>query len=107
MSSNKRKSHARQKPLAKRSPVLPLLLLLAGLILVAGAFFAFNQSNKKGNNPSSQAGGEPSLNVDQEKIDLGDVTLGEWVSASFLVSNAGDQPLKILKDPYIEVAAGC
>jgi hypothetical protein len=51
--------------------------------------------------------GAPKLKLDQPKIDLGDVKLGQTVSASFTVSNVGDQPLKFSEAPYIEVIEGC
>jgi hypothetical protein len=51
--------------------------------------------------------GSPSLKVDQEKIDLGDVKLGKTVEVTFMLTNVGDQPLRFSKAPYIEVAEGC
>jgi hypothetical protein len=54
-----------------------------------------------------QVSGGPALQVDQEKIDLGDVPLGQTVSAQFEITNVGDQPLRFTQKPYIQVAAGC
>lgn len=92
-----------------RSPIgryWPLLVAGGGLLLVLATVWA-----TRGDNSTSQApveiAGAPSLKVDQEKIELGDVRLGEWVSASFELTNIGDQPLKITGQPFIEVAAGC
>jgi hypothetical protein len=54
-----------------------------------------------------EVSGAPSLAVDRDKIDLGDVRLGEWVSASFEIANVGDQNLGFIEAPYVEVVEGC
>ena len=51
--------------------------------------------------------GAPSLKVDQDKVDLGDVPLGKTVTVSFQLSNVGDQPLRFNQAPYVEVVEGC
>lgn len=51
--------------------------------------------------------GAPSLRVDREKIDLGAVAVKTPVSATFTLTNVGDQALKFTAAPFIEVAAGC
>lgn len=51
--------------------------------------------------------GRPSLKVDQEQVDLGDVHLGRTVRASFVLTNVGDQPLRLTRSPYTEVVEGC
>lgn len=86
----------------------PVLLVLAGMVLIAGALFAAWKSGQ----PSDaqvpvEVNGEPSLKVDQDKVDLGDVPLGKTVSVSFELSNVGDQPLHFSQTPYVEVVEGC
>ncbi len=84
---------------------LPLIMALAGAaILIMAAFFAFS---KKPASFTPEVTGGPSLKVDKEKVDLGDVKLGQTVQVSFEISNVGDQPLKFAKAPYIEVKEGC
>lgn len=56
---------------------------------------------------SSEVKGAPSLKVDQEKIDLGNVKLGQTVQVSFEVTNVGEAPLRFKEKPYIEVKEGC
>ncbi len=51
--------------------------------------------------------GRPALQVDQEKLDFGDVKLGQTVEAKFEVTNVGDQPLRFAQEPYVEVVEGC
>jgi hypothetical protein len=47
------------------------------------------------------------LKVDKEKVDLGDVKLGQTVMVSFQLTNLGDKTLKFTKAPYVEVLEGC
>lgn len=87
---------------------IPLLVVLGGIVLIAGALFALWKSGQ----PASakvpiEVNGAPSLKVDQDKIDLGDVPLGKTVSVSFQLANAGDETLRFTDLPYIEVLEGC
>lgn len=94
-------SHRHQK----RTNPWPFILLAVGGLLVIGALIAFKKPA-----PSLAAinvKGSPSLTVDQEKIDLGDIKLGKTVKVTFKLTNVGDQPLRFSKAPYIEVAEGC
>ncbi len=61
-----------------------------------------------GSGPSSPAANSgPKLAADKEKIDLGNVPLGQTVSVSFEITNVGDQLLQFSEAPYIEVKEGC
>jgi hypothetical protein len=85
--------------------LLPILMGISGLVLVVWATFALWGGNKP--KTAIEVSGAPSLKVDNESIDLGDVQLGRTVEVSFLISNTGDQPLRFNKPPYIEVKEGC
>ncbi len=88
-----------------RKPLWPLLVALGGLILVSAGLWAV-----RGGVPAlsgQEGGGTARLQVDREEINLGDVRLGEWVSASFELTNVGSQALRFQEKPYIEVRAGC
>jgi hypothetical protein len=84
----------------------PLLVAAGGLLLVLGAIWATRGGNTAGRAPVEVAGA-PSLKVDQDRIELGDIRLGQWVTTSFKLTNIGDQPLRFTDQPFIEVAAGC
>lgn len=75
------------------------LLLLLGVLAVLG--------DGTGRRVKVEVSGQPRLKVDRERIDLGDIRLGETVEASFVLANVGDQPLSLTQAPYIQVVEGC
>lgn len=83
----------------------PMILLIAGGLLVLGAFFAFRKPSQP--KAAIEVTGSPSLKVDQEKVDLGNVKLGQTVEVKFTLTNVGDQTLRFEKTPYVEVVEGC
>jgi hypothetical protein len=101
--STKASKKVRPQP-AKKFPVWLLLIIGAGVVLIAVALISNSQSAAT---VTPQVSGGPALQVDQEKVDLGDIPLGETVSVKFEVTNGGDQPLRFTKKPYIEVVEGC
>jgi hypothetical protein len=84
---------------------LPILLALGGLLLVSLAFLALRDKSTPG--AAIEVAGAPSLKVDQEKVDLGDMKFNRPAQVSFQITNVGDQTLRFTKDPYIEVVEGC
>ena len=89
----------------------PLFVILGGLILVAVALFVLWRVNQPGVTKlppvNVEVSGSPSLKVDQDKVDLGDVPLNETVTVTFQLANTGDETLRFTKEPYIEVKEGC
>ncbi len=83
----------------------PLVVAGGGLLLILAAVFAFSQPAKP--KAAIEVAGTPSLKVDKEKVDLGDVKLGKVVDVAFTLENVGDQPLKLGEAPYVEVVEGC
>ena len=77
----------------KRKSAWPLIGIVGGLLLILGAIFVFNQPAKP--KAAVEVTGSPSLKVDKEKVDLGDVKLGQltryiftapsWKRSLFLV----------------------
>ena len=90
----------------KKFPLLPITLAVGGLLLIIGAFFAL-RGNTSTSRTNIEVTGAPSLKVDKEQVDLGDVRLGQWVSATFQLTNVGDQTLRFTRPPFIEVREGC
>ena len=89
-----------------KTPIWLWGLIAAGVALVAFVVIQAASSNSTPP-PAPLVMGGPALQVDKEKVDLGDIPLGETVNVSFELTNVGDQPLQFTKKPYIEVAAGC
>jgi hypothetical protein len=82
-----------------------ILLFAGGVLLVIGAVFALNKPSQP--KAAIEVSGTPSLKVDREKVDLGNVKLGQTVDVKFTIMNVGDQTLRLSKAPYIEVLEGC
>lgn len=90
----------------RRRKIWPLLLLLGGgLVLIIAAVAALIKPSPS--EAAIEVSGSPSLKVNQEKVDLGNVNLGRTVEVSFELKNVGDQTLRFTKAPYIEVLEGC
>ena len=103
MSKNKRSSPVDTKKFKrqKQRKNFPwLLLTLGSLLLVIAAFSLVNRGG--GDN-----GGSPSIAVDQQKIDYGDVKFGVNKTFAIKVTNTGNGTLRFKEEPYIEVLEGC
>ena len=93
--AKKNQKYRKQKQ-SKNFPWL-FVALGGGLLLVVAILFA----NQDGGT------GKPSIAVDQQKIDYGDVKFGVEKSFAIRVTNTGDGTLRFKGDPYIEVVEGC
>jgi len=85
---------------------IPALLGLGGLVLLVLAVLALKGSGSEAK-AAIEVNGAPSLKVDKELVDLGDVKYNRLVEATFKVTNVGDQPLRFEEKPYIELVEGC
>jgi hypothetical protein len=99
-------SQSKQRaPRRKAKSQLPLVLILGGFALLV---LAMALTLRKPSTPFVPAvSGAPSLQADKEKVDLGQVKLGQNVKVAFVLTNVGDQPLRFSEAPYIEVKEGC
>ena len=91
------KKHKRQK---QRKTFPWPLVAIGSILLIIAAFFLANQGGGDG-------GGTPSITVDQQKIDYGDIKLGVNKTFAIKVTNTGDGTLRFKEEPYIEVLEGC
>lgn len=98
---SKRRKRRRQK-----NRWIPILLGLGGLALLVLAVMAL-RGNGRGTKAAIEVKGAPSIKVDKEQVDLGDVKLNRPVEVTFQVTNVGDQTLRFEEQPYIEVVEGC
>jgi hypothetical protein len=101
-----RRHSARRK--ARQRNLMPIVVLGSILALVAaGLLLAMNRSDAGQPAVPVTVKGSPRLHVDQERIDFGDVPVGKMVTASFNLSNTGDQPLVFSHPPVPTVVEGC
>ena len=107
MSQKKRSVRGASKQHRKAVPPGLLWIVLGGILLVGLAVLVIVAFTPSAPPAAVEVSGAPSLKVDQEKVDLGTVQLGQTVSVSFELANAGDQPLRVTKSPYVEVVEGC
>jgi len=94
----KRPKHRKQK----QEQNFPWILLILGGIFIAVAAFLFARQGGGGD-----GGGTPSITVDQQKIDYGDVKFGVSKTFAIKVTNTGDGTLRFKEAPYIQVLEGC
>jgi hypothetical protein len=88
------KKHERQR---QRKSFLWPLVALGGILLIAAGFLFTNQGG----------GGTPSIVVDQQLIDYGDVKFDVEKTFAIKVTNTGMGTLRFKEQPYIEVLEGC
>jgi hypothetical protein len=84
----------------------PLLLAVGGLLLVVAAVFFTGRGDTTPMAPV-EVQGQPSLKIDQELVDFGQVKFEQPVYVTFTLSNVGDQTLHFSEKPFIEVLEGC
>ena len=106
MNNIKTKRQERQRK--KRQRNILIAVLAGGLLLItSGIFIAINMRANKADPALIEVSGQPSLKVDQELIDYGDVKLNTNLTFALQLTNVGDQPLRISETPYVEVLEGC
>lgn len=76
-----------------------MLFVIGGALIVVAAFLFARQGN--------DGGGTPSITVDQQQIDYGDVKFGVEKTFAIKVTNTGDGTLRFKEDPYIQILEGC
>ncbi len=76
------------------------LVAFGGILLIAAAILLARQGGGDG-------GGTPSIAVDQQVIDFGDVKFNVEKTFAIKVTNTGNGTLRFKEEPYIEVVEGC
>ncbi len=84
---------------------LPLAMAAAAVAVIGGG--ALVAQNGRQATVIPVVTGAPRVAVDQELVDYGDVKVDTPIETVFRVRNIGDQPLKILGEPQVELVEGC
>ncbi len=100
-----RRQQRRQE--VKQRRTLTLFIIGGLFLLAAGILFTKIALQNRADPSLIEVSGQPSLQVDRELIDYGEVKLNTSLTFDFILTNVGDKPLKITSDPYVEVVEGC
>ena len=94
----------RKQPAPRRQALPPVLLLALGALglIIAGVLIFARQPQAE-----SSTGAGARVAVQPEQIDFGRVPVEQPVTARFVVSNTGDEPLQILGQPQVRLVEGC
>lgn len=98
---------SRRSASVRNASNLPLLVVLGGILLAGVALFALWKAQNPAQSVPVEVSGQPSLKVDRDFVDFGDVHLGKVVSVAFDIANVGDKTLRFNEKPYVEVVEGC
>lgn len=102
------KNARRKKGAAQSKLPVPLLLVVGGVLLVAGALFAVWKAGQPDlTGVPVETSGSPRLQVDRDVVDMGDVPVNQIVDVTFNIANTGDQTLRITEQPVVRVVEGC
>jgi hypothetical protein len=83
---------------------LPLIVLIVGLLVIGGALIIIGDG---GSTVAPKVTGAPAIEVGQSFYDLGDMHFNQIAGVSYQIRNVGDQPLRILETPRVQVIEGC
>jgi len=84
----------------KQKQNFPWVLIFLGGVFIVVAAFLFARQGGNGD-------GTPSITVDQQQIDYGDVKFGVEKTFAIKVTNTGDGILRFKEEPDIQVLEGC
>jgi hypothetical protein len=111
MSKQQRRNKARHHRQHSGAVVLTKKWILVigiatGIILLGGALLVI-RSNSVGNMVAPKVTGAPAIEVEQSYFNLGDIRFNTMARVIYMITNVGDQPLKILERPQVQVLEGC
>jgi hypothetical protein len=108
MSRSRSRRRSRKDTFIIPRKVLPLLVVAAGVLVIGVAILVITTAGGAADpNFAPQVTGAPKLVVDQPFYDLGDFHFNTMAEVTYTLSNVGDQPLRILELPQVQVLEGC
>ncbi len=85
----------------------PIALLVLGALAVTGMVLLIAQGDAPPADYIPKITGGPALKVDQPFFELGDMHFNTVANVTYLLRNVGDQQLRILEVPQVQVREGC
>ena len=101
-----KKSNPRKRKPSSLQSLWPWLAGIGVLVLIVGGVVVWTTS-RPGAAVPPQVVGAPKLAVDQTVVDEGYMQYNVPVRTTYRLSNVGDQPLKIVGQPMMELVEGC
>lgn len=103
---SRRRRRARRRQPPRQFPWL-WLGVAGGLALIVGLVLFLQLGSADEPQATPQVSGAPRLQVDQAIVDEGYVKFEVPVRTTFRLKNVGDQPLKLLNQPAVQLVEGC
>jgi hypothetical protein len=105
MSKNTRGTRKRQRPgtAAPLKKWLPLIIVVALSVIGAAAIIIGNGAAAV----DPEVTGAPAIEIEQTVFDLGELHFNQIAQVTYQIKNVGDQPLRILETPTVQVVEGC
>ncbi len=106
MAKSRERIQERRRKKQRRNTII-VAIVISLLLVTAGIMIGKSILEKRVDTSLIEVSGQPSLKVDQELIDYGDVKINTNKSFAINLTNVGDEPLQISEVPYVEVREGC
>jgi hypothetical protein len=81
--------------------------LVIGALVVTGVALLMSQESALPAGFVPKVSGAPGLEVEQPFFELGDMHFNVPANVTYVLRNVGDQPLRILDVPEVQVLEGC
>lgn len=109
MSRPSKRNHKKQRYVLGFIPkrLWPIALLAVGALAVIGVAMLIAQASAPPSDYVPEVAGAPALQVEQPFFELGDMHFNVMANVNYVLRNVGDQPLRILEVPQVQVLEGC
>lgn len=85
----------------------PVVLWVVGALIVTGVVLLIAQESALPEGFVPKVAGAPALEVEQPFFELGDMHFNVPANVTYVLRNVGDQSLRILEVPQVQVLEGC
>jgi hypothetical protein len=85
---------------------MPIVLAALGLVVIGAAVF-ITLANSAAPGFEPEVRGAPAIEVEEPFFDLGTMKFNVPAKVTYEIRNVGDQPLRIVSAPEVQVLEGC